>query len=361
MGMLYADEKDTVSALGKGGFVEYDAIAQEYGMGRADSRDWSLLMTSKRRLMNIRTKLTPKLTGFQARESFSPRIDHLEKVEAQIEAMTSNRDVRIGKTKETLINKFAAQVRDLRRDVLQQLNFQGRENNAGERGQMRFQKRAAKALARDSRDAQRYADAMKRQGLGSHDFSMDGLGDEVDGRPIPEPHLPSLPLDSYGGSQLVGVGANIWETLGIKSAIKDDLAKGIPLKDIFAKWAAILDRKAAEIPRIPAGDSQSALSKQNRDLQKQKNRIAPAFASGAQAGSKDEKAVNTFVGGVKSFRSSLNAAVKKYGLRVIPDASGEPTTSPMEVAKTEVAGIPVWMIAAGAAAAAGLFFLMKKR
>jgi hypothetical protein len=356
MAMLYADEGDAVSALGKGGYVEYDAVAQEWGMGRADERDWSIFQKSKRRLMHVRTNLTPKLTGLQARDTFSPRIDFLERVAAKIESMTGNRDVRIGKSKEHLINRFAQQTRDLKNDVLQQLRFQGRATTAGERGQMHIQRRAAHALARDARDAQRYAKAMSRRGIA-------GMGDEVDGRPISEPRLPSLPLDTYGGSQLVGdgLGANIWETLGLKSAIKDDLAKGIPLADIFKKWASILDKKASEIPQIPAGDTQKDLAKQNRDLQKQKNRLAPAFATGAQAGSKDKSATDTFVKGVKSFRSSVNAAKKKYGLRVIPDASGEPTTSVVEPMKAEVAGIPVWMMAAGAAAAAAVYFFLKKK
>jgi hypothetical protein len=353
MSMLYADEKDSISALGKGGYVEYDAVAQEWGMGRADQADWNVLMKAKRRLSRIKTVLVPKLTSFQARDTFSPRIAKLEQIEAQIEAMTSNRDVRIGPTKERLITGFDGQTRDLKRDVRQQLNLQHRAVGSGERKQMRLERHASRALAKDARQAERYSRGMKRR----------GLGDEVDGRPITAPTLPPAAYDSYGGSQLVGVGANLWETLGLKSPISDDLAKGIPLSQIFAKWSHVLNVKSADIPRIPKGSTRSALEHTANQLKRQRDRLAGAFVTGARAGKEDEKALGSFAGGVKGFRSAVNAAIKKYGLRVLPEPPWTPGGMVVSLdegggtAKAGMLGLPWWMWLAGGA---GLFLLAKK-
>lgn len=206
-----------------------------------------------------------------------------------------------------------------------------------------------------------------------------GMGNEVDGRPIRTLQLPSMSQDTYGGSQLegcdpclrqtrcrpsprpspFGMGANIFEAIGLKSAISKEMSRGIPLAQIFAKWSSVLNAKASDIPRVPKGSIRSALERTASTLQRQRDRLAGAFAPGARAGSEDQKSLSSFVGAVKGFRSAVNAAVKRYGLRVLPDAAGAPDEEMVEPMVVEAGvGIPMWAWLAGGA---GLILLLARK
>ena len=152
-------------------------------------------------------------------------------------------------------------------------------------------------------------------------------------------YRPSVALDGTDG---------ILETLGLKSTISKYKSQGMSLAAIFGRFSNILSQLQRTIPQIPKGSLQSSLTKQANSLESQRKSLAPAFASGAKAGTRDEDNLDKFASGTKSLRSAVNAASKVYGIRPVPDV--EQTSS---VIQAGGGGLLLW----GGIAAAVAFAL----
>lgn len=154
--------------------------------------------------------------------------------------------------------------------------------------------------------------------------------------------------ETYGIEDYLQVG-DLWTAIGLKSPLSQYEAKGMKLPDIFRRFSSILDQYGRYVPRIPSGSTRRTLEKELRALQKARASLAPAFAPGATPGKRDRDALGNFVGGVKTFRSHINNAMKTYGIRAeapSPEAIIAAKPKP-EKKEEEGVGLPILLLGGG--------------
>jgi hypothetical protein len=135
------------------------------------------------------------------------------------------------------------------------------------------------------------------------------------------------------------VGQNIFERLGMKSPLSKYEAKGMKPAEVFRRFRAIHTQANQRIAGIPRGSAQEKLAKMSSKLEPLAAQLAQAFAPGAKMGSKDRGRLETYVSGVKNLRSAVNAQVKIYGLRPVPDEeSPEVEAAPQATVAKEKGG-----------------------
>jgi hypothetical protein len=136
------------------------------------------------------------------------------------------------------------------------------------------------------------------------------------------------PSPQVGRLYEAGMGANLWERLGLKSPLSRYEGKGMSPMQIFARFRAVHMQANQRIASIPRGSVQEVLRKQSAKLEILRTKLEPVFSAGAKMGSKDRDNLERYVEGVKSLRSAVNAQVKTYGLRAVPD---EYSVSPADI------------------------------
>jgi hypothetical protein len=120
----------------------------------------------------------------------------------------------------------------------------------------------------------------------------------------------------------------------MKSPLSKYEAKGMKPAEIFRRFRAIHVQANKRIAGIPRGSAQERLSKMSAKLNPLAAQLEQAFAPGAKMGKKDRGRLENYVVGVKDLRAAVNAQVKIYGLRPVPD---EESPEVEEVAKASTA------------------------
>jgi hypothetical protein len=130
------------------------------------------------------------------------------------------------------------------------------------------------------------------------------------------------------------VGQNLFERLGMKSPLSKYESKGMKPAEVFRRFRAIHAQAKQRIAGIPRGSAKEKLEKMSSKLEPLAAQLAQAFAPGAKMGTKDRGRLENYVAGVKDLRSAVNAQVKIWGLRPVPD---EESPEVEEVAKASAA------------------------
>lgn len=160
------------------------------------------------------------------------------------------------------------------------------------------------------------------------------------------------PTPQVGRLYEAGMGASLLEMVGLKSPLSKYKGKGMSDLEIFARFRAIHVQANQRIAAIPRGSAQETLRKQSASLEGLRNKLEPVFAPGAKAGEKDTKNLEQYVSGVLSLRSAVNAQVKVYGLRAVPDE--EAITPAQAKAAAPADNTLLYLLGAGAALAFAL-------